>query len=200
MRLPSTNLRLLAVFSAIVMIATAAAYWRSAEKKATGSDFTPQAPPSPAAETTIEASGEILGVAIGSKLEDVRKKLDPLRAPDPAYVPDLKDQQGRRVYWKLKETDYDWLIAWANPEGKVTRFRVMLRRENAKPFTAIGDLQTATSLQPEAVKWTLRDRDGVPYRLIAQGADNHALSVYMFSLTLPTNERLHTVENLAEAE
>lgn len=51
-----------------------------------------------AAAPTIESSGEILGVAIGMPMEQVRTKLDPLRAPAAPYQPDAKELQSRRIY------------------------------------------------------------------------------------------------------
>ena len=61
---------------------------------------------------TGDASGKILGLTIGSTMQEAREKLDPLRVPTD-YVPDEKEESGRRVHWKLKETDYDWVMAWA---------------------------------------------------------------------------------------
>lgn len=64
----------------------------------------------PASPSTIAATGEILGLTIGTAMAEARTKLDPLRAPGPAYQPDQKELQGRRVYWKLSGTDYDWIM------------------------------------------------------------------------------------------
>ena len=140
---------------------------------------------SPAPPATIAASGEILGVAIGMPMTDVRAKLDPMRAPGPAYQPDQKELQGRRVYWKLSGTDYDWIMVWGGKDGKVTRVRALYRTEMRKPYAEIGDVARAVTADPAMVRWNLQTATGSRYRLVAQGADDRAVSVYMFSQDIP---------------
>lgn len=140
-------------------------------------------PPPPAAET-IEASGEIFGLAIGSSMEAAREKLDALRVPS-VYTPDAKEKSGQRIYWKLKETEFDWIMAWANPDGKISRMRAVYRPGMEKPFQEIGDLRAAASVTANSVKWNLRRPRGGYYRLIAQGPEQQAKTVYMFSLEIP---------------
>lgn len=145
--------------------------------------------PTEAPPPTIASSGEILGVSIGMPMEEARQKLDPLRAPGPAYEPDAKEVQGRRVLWRLKETEYAWVMVWAGGDGKVTRVRATLRPGNTKPFAEVGDLTTAVAADASSARWNLRGAEGPNYRLIAQGADQRASSVYMFSLEMPLKER-----------
>jgi hypothetical protein len=141
-------------------------------------------PPVPAPSTneqteTIEASGTILGIAIGSSLEEARAKLDPLRAED-EHTPDAKEVDDKRVYWKLRGTEYDWVIVWANPEGKITRMRVNPRPEMVKSFSQIGDLSKAAVNQPDTAVWNVARPGAAPFRLIAQGVGQRATSLYMF--------------------
>jgi hypothetical protein len=137
---------------------------------------------------TIEASGKILGIAIGSPIQAARDKLDPLRVPGPDYA-DAKASSGRRIYWKLKETEYDWVMVWGK-EGKISRMRAVFRTEQTKPFAEIGNLQNAASANDNQVKWDLRRPNGSPFRLIAQGVGQRATTVYMFSLeTGPAEEQ-----------
>ncbi|CAN5748919.1 hypothetical protein BH20VER1_BH20VER1_15570 [soil metagenome] len=136
---------------------------------------------------TIESTGKILGLAIGDPIAEARQRLDPLRVPT-VYTPDRKEKTGRRIYWNLQATEFDWVMVWGNPEGKITRIRGYLRPENLKPFHEIGDLETAASANPAAAKWTLRRPGGPPYRLIAQGTEHRAQTVYMFSLELPKEQ------------
>ena len=147
----------------------------------------------PASPTTIAASGEILGVAIGSAIEEARKKLDPLQVPR-TDAPDQKEKLGRRIYWKLNGTEYDWIMVWANAEGKVTRVRALFRPEHQRPFTEIGDVSQALTADTAIVRWNLLRPDGSPYRLTAQGAEGRAVSVYMFSQEVPSREQQHDAE------
>ena len=157
---------------------------------------------SPAAEASpkprsIESTGRILGLAIGDTLESAREQLDPLRAPG-SYPPDEKELQGRRIYWKLAGTDYDWIMAWADKQGKVTRVRAVLRAEHQKPFAEIGDLSAAITSDPQTVRWNLKTAAGSPYRLVAQGADGRAISVYMFSQEIAATDKHAAEEHLEE--
>ena len=130
---------------------------------------------------SIGASGEILGVGIGMSMEEARQKLDPLRAPG-AYPPDEKELKGRRVYWKLAGTDFEWIMAWAK-EGKITRIRGYYRVDRRKRFQEIGDVATAIGgSDAQTVRWTVERPGGTSYRMVAQGADEVATTVYMFAL------------------
>lgn len=129
-------------------------------------------PPSP---------GQIMGIGIGSPIDEAREKLDPLREPGES-APEGEKEEGERVYWKLKETEYSWIIAWADDEGKITRMRAMLRPEQSKPFSELGDLAVASVNQPNTVAWNLTAADGTPVRIIAQGPAQRATTIYMFSL------------------
>ena len=114
----------------------------------------------------VQTAGTILGLTIGTSMAEAREKLDPLRVPAD-YEPDAKEESGRRIYWKLKETEYDWLMAWGNAAGKITRMRAVLRPGRARPFSEIGDLDSATSADATQARWNLRAPDGANYRLIA---------------------------------
>ena len=153
----------------------------------------PPAPPSPAqqpaseqtpgAAETIQSSGLILGVGIGTQISEARAKLDPLRAPG-EHEPDRKEKAGTRIYWKLNGSEYDWIIVWANSAGQITRIRANPRPDQPKPFVEVGDLSRAARVQPHQVMWNVERPDGMSYRLIAQGQDEQARSVYMFALGL----------------
>ncbi len=147
----------------------------------------PSAASSPHAAETIESTGQILGLAIGDPIAEARKRLDPLRVPA-VYTPDAKEKTGRRIYWKLQETEFDWVMVWGNPEGKITRIRGYLRPEQKKPFHEIGDVQTAANATATAAKWNLRRPGGPYFRLVAQGTEHRAQTVYMFSLDLPKEQ------------
>ena len=134
-------------------------------------------------EETIESSGLILGIGIGMPLTEARAKLDPLRVPG-EHEPDRKEQAGTRIYRKLSGTDYDWIIVWANKAGQITRVRANPRPDKLKPFSQIGDLSRAASSLPQQATWNVERPGGLSDRLIAQGENQLARSVYMFALGL----------------
>ena len=143
-------------------------------------EVSPDKPP----PETIESSGEVLGVRIGMTMKEARAKLKPLR--DPEAPRDEREKLGTRVYWKLLETEYEWMMAWANPEGKITRVRAVLRPEKLKPFSEIGDPTRAVTVTPNAIAWNVV-RDGIAFRITALGNDGHAarISMLAFDPSLP---------------
>jgi hypothetical protein len=150
------------------------------------------ASPSPAApapqEPTIVESGSILGVTIGMPLREARERLNPLREPVAGPI-DVKEKMNQRVYWKLVGTDYDWLMAWANREGKITRIRAVLREDKRKPFEQIGDLAKAINSGANVAVWDVF-RDAASFRLTAVGAEQRAVRISMLALdpSLPDPE------------
>ena len=135
------------------------------------------------ATETIQSTGLILGVGIGTPIADARAKLDPLRSPG-EHEPDRKEQEGTRIYWKLNGTEFDWIIVWANRAGQITRIRANPRPDKPKPFAEVGDVARASSVQPQQMMWNVERPNGLSYRLIAQGDKQLARSVYMFALGL----------------
>ena len=121
-------------------------------------------------------------------MESARATLDPLRARN-AYPPDEKEQSGRRIYWKLENTDYEWIMAWALPGGRINRIRAVLRPDKLKRFDEIGDLRRALTVDDSTVRWNLRQENRSMYRLVAQGLQQRANSVYMFSMDAPPEEQ-----------
>lgn len=139
----------------------------------------------PAAET-IASSGKIFGLALGSEMEEAREKLAPLRDTT-NHIPDAKELSGRRIYWKLRGTEYEWIMAWADAEGKIARMRAVYRPDSPLPFEKVGNLQAATAVSDTTAKWDLHRPNGSAYRLIAQGSNRQATTVYMFSTELPAD-------------
>ena len=136
------------------------------------------------AEPKIAESGELLGVGIGMTMREARAKLDPLR--DPAAPRDEKEKYGSRAYWKLRETEFDWIMVWANRDKKIVRIRAVLRPDNQKPFSEIGELAKANPNGPNAAAWNLTAPAG-PVRVSALGGEGKAarLSILAFDPSLP---------------
>lgn len=127
---------------------------------------------------TIQGTGEILGVAIGSSLEEARRKLDPLREPGSTELRG-KGEEARKAYWKLAGTEYKWIMAWTDEEERIVQLSVAPRAENGKPFAEIGDLAAASTDQENIAVWEAERPDGSRYRLIAKGRERRATSIYM---------------------
>ena len=143
----------------------------------------PARPSAPAtdAEPPITVSGSILGITIGMPMREARERLLPLREPIPGPL-DEKEKAGQRTYWKLVGTEYDWVMAWANRDRKITKIRAVLRPEKLKPFEEIGDLTKALSSNPSAAVWDVMRQEGASFRLTALGAEGRAVRISMLAL------------------
>ncbi|PZR72389.1 MAG: hypothetical protein DLM73_13375 [Chthoniobacterales bacterium] len=86
------------------------------------------------------------------------------------------------MVWRLAETEYLWIVAWADKDGKVVKISASVRPEKKKPFVEIGDLGRAKMHNDSMAMWSVRRPDGASYRLVAKGPAEHALSIYMYSL------------------
>lgn len=163
-----------------------AAFVAASVVRLAASELQPASTPSP--QPTIVESGSILGITIGMPLREVRERLKPLREPVAGPL-DVKEKMNQRVYWKLVGTDYDWIMAWANSDGKVTRIRAVLRPDRLRPFSEIGDLAKAKSSGPNVAVWDVMREHG-SFRLTALGAEEHAVRISMlaFDPSLPTSE------------
>ncbi|HSH39509.1 MAG TPA: hypothetical protein VK993_12060 [Chthoniobacterales bacterium] len=137
----------------------------------------PQASPTP--EPPITVSGEILGITIGMPMKEARDRLKPLREKVAGAL-DQKEKLGQRTYWKLVGTEYDWVMAWANREGKITKIRAVLRQDQLKPFDQIGDVAKAVSSGPTTAVWDVFRESG-SFRLTALGADGRAVRISMLA-------------------
>lgn len=127
---------------------------------------------------TIETAGEILGIAIGSSLEEARRELDRLREPGSTELRG-KGEETRKAYWKLAGTEYKWIMAWTDEEERVVQVSVAPRAENGKPFSEIGDTSKAATDQENVAVWNAERPDGSRYRLIAKGRERRATSIYI---------------------
>ncbi len=123
----------------------------------------------------------------------------PLRLPLD-YTPDAKELSGRRILWRLRGTEYEWIMTWAGGDGRITRLRAFYRPENAKPFAEIGDLQRAVAVSSNLAKWNLRLPAGPNFRLVAQGIEQRAQSVYMFALQFPGEPMEGSVPDAEETD
>jgi hypothetical protein len=136
--------------------------------------------------STIEASGKILGVAIGCTLEEAHEKLDALRDPTSGELreKEANEGEGEKAYWRLVGTDYSWIMAWANKEGRLVQLSASVRPEKPKPFEEIGDLANASTNLDSAAKWHVSRPDNLSYHLVARGPNRRANNIYMIATGL----------------
>lgn len=137
-------------------------------------------------KSPIESTGKILGVGIGSSLKEAHEKLDPLRDPSSTDFRDKKRGGGKRekAYWRLRETEFSWIMAWTNNEGRIVRLSIAVSPEKPKPFEEVGDLSKAFTNREHVAIWNVPRPENLSYRLIARGPDRRATSIYLIATQL----------------
>ena len=139
----------------------------------------PQAGSAGTANATIETSGEILGVRIGSPFEEARAKLELLRDPATETIREKKEPGRRKTYWKLAHPEYSWIMVRPNAQGRITQISAFLKPETPKPFDQIGDLKRAATNVDNMAVWNVNQPDHLRYRLVAKGADSRATNIIL---------------------
>ncbi|MEN3370849.1 MAG: hypothetical protein V7609_2992 [Verrucomicrobiota bacterium] len=168
------------LFALAALLATAS-FAAGKKKKAAA----PSPSPSPSPPQLIEITGSILGVALFAGLEEGREKMKAFKLEEEAAAESSEEEEreaGERMIWRLAETEYLWIVAWADKEGKVVKISASVRPEKRKPFREIGDLARAKVHDDSMAMWVARHRDGTYYRLVAKGPGEQASSIYLYSL------------------
>lgn len=153
-----------------------------------GSKKKPSPTPKPTATPPplIEVTGSILGVALFASLEEAREKMEAFKLEEGSTAAESSEKEereaGERMVWRLAETDYLWIVAWADKAGKVMKISASVRPEKTKPFREIGDLTRAKAHDDSMAMWVARHRDGTYFRLVAKGPGEQASSIYLYSL------------------
>ena len=177
--------QLLGQFAAIALVFALATPAFAAPKKDGASTPKPTATPG-----LIEETGSILDVKLFGSIEEAREKMAHLKIDKDATPAALEKWKrgGSRIAWRLAETEYLWIVAWADKDGKVERISASVRPEKKKPFTQIGDLSRAKVHNESMAMWIVERPDGSDYRLVAKGPEGQAVTIYMYSLkNLPSD-------------
>ena len=166
-------------FAAIALAFAAATPAFAAPKKKGAPTPKPTATPG-----LIEETGSILDVKLFGSIDEAREKMAHLKIDKDATpaVAEKWKRGGSRIVWRLAETDYVWIVAWADKEGKVQRISASVRPEKKKPFKEIGDLSRAEGHNESMALWNVQRPDRSSYRLIAKGPNEQAVTIYMYSL------------------
>jgi len=133
-------------------------------------------------------SDSILGVRIGTSLEDARKKLEKLSVPNdhPTAKEEDNDEPGTKQVWILKGTNYSSVALKTNEKGRVVWVTGFVRPNEELPFTELGDTSVAMRATDSQAIWNVANSNG-GYRLVAKGQNGRARVIYLLSLATPAN-------------
>jgi hypothetical protein len=122
---------------------------------------------------TAGVRSEIFGVRLGDKIEDVRKRLDPLGETGGSKTRD----GGKKEAWVLKDVDYTSITLRSNAKGEVVWIGGFLRPGKEIPFSQLGDISKAVKTDSDAT-WTIDSPNG-KYQIVGKGDNQMARAVYL---------------------
>ena len=131
-------------------------------------------------------SDSILGVGIGTSLEEAQKKLEPLSMTSERSTDEDEDKEegGTKRYWRLKGTNYTSVALKTNQKGRVVWVTGFVRPSKELLFSELGDTSRALRATDSQAIWNVATPNG-GYRLVAKGQNGRARVIYILSLATP---------------
>jgi hypothetical protein len=126
---------------------------------------------------TIRVSDSILGVRIGSSLEEAHAALEGLGTFGGRATRD----GGRKEAWTFQKTDFSSLAYQTNGKGRIKWVMGFVRPGKQISFSKLGDLKQTMKNSPSEVVWTV-ETIPVSYRVGAIGMAGRARRVYLIAL------------------
>jgi hypothetical protein len=123
----------------------------------------------------------ILGVRIGSSLEEAHAKLKGLGTVGGRAT----REGGRKEAWTLKGGEFTSVAYKTDASGRVVWLTGFVRPGREIPFSKLGDLARANGKDETEAAWTVESPGGGGYRLVAKGPGGRARVVYLLSLDAP---------------
>lgn len=126
---------------------------------------------------TRQSKTSVLGIRIGSSLEDVHRRLKSLGTVGGR---DTRDG-GRREACTLTKTEFSSVAYQTDKEGRVRWVTGFVRPGKEIPFSKLGDLAHASYKNDSQAIWNIETAGG-GYRLVVKGPDGKARVVSLLSL------------------
>jgi hypothetical protein len=141
-----------------------------------------------AAAESVEVTISILGLELGSTLEQAHAKLDKLS--DRAHPP-KEEEEGpeRKILWQLARTDYSAMFVKSDEKKRITYINGFLRPGKEIPFEKIGDTKKAPLQDANTIVWDVLRPNRPLFRVVAKGADRKASNITIFVVKRPGLEQ-----------
>ena len=162
-----------------------------------------------AAARSVKVMTSLLGIELGSDLDEAHEKLDKLCSPstppkeegeeadkkereekgkdaeqhEPQATqpkPGQEQEEGHKVLWQLAGTDYSALYVTADNQEHIDSITGFLRPEKQIPFAAIGEVSKAPAKDDRTVVWDVLRPDQPLFRVVASGSNGKASSIRLF--------------------
>ncbi|MDT7604099.1 MAG: hypothetical protein QOF61_2096 [Acidobacteriota bacterium] len=134
----------------------------------------------------VRVTDSILGVRLGSTLEEAREKLKGLTKTGGEGEGEREGERegGRKEAWVLKKSAFTSIAYQTDERGRVQWVTGFVRPGHEIPFSNLGDLSHASHKSEQAVIWNVQRPEG-NMRVIARGSAWKARVVQVLSLNAP---------------
>jgi hypothetical protein len=140
----------------------------------------------------------ILGLELGSTLEQAHTKLDKLS--DPKHPPKEEEEGSEtKVLWQIAKTDYSAIFAKADGEKRITYLNAILRPGKETPFEKIGETKKAPVQDANTIAWDVVRPKRPLSRVVATGTGRKANNITMFVVKRPAHEPVEKAGSSAES-
>jgi hypothetical protein len=133
---------------------------------------------------SVKVTTSILGIELGSTLEQAHQKLDKLC--DSAHRPkeekeESEGEQGeRKILWELTRSDYAFVFVKADDKEKITYVSGFLRPGKEISFEKIGETKKAPVQDANTIAWDVLRLKHPAFRVVASGSERKAKSIMIF--------------------
>ena len=137
-----------------------------------------------AAAKSVKVMMSILGLELGSTLEQAHARLDKLSA---SKLPPKEEAEGaeHKVLWQLGKTDYSAVFVETDSENRITYINAILRPGREIPFEKIGETKKAPVQDANTIAWDVVRPTSPLFRVVARGANRKAGNITMFVVKQP---------------
>jgi hypothetical protein len=139
------------------------------------------------AAQSVKVMTSILGLELGSSLEQAHAKLDKMSDSKHPPKEETEGSEGK-VLWQLADTDYSAIFVNADEE-KITYINAILRPGKEIPFDKIGEVQKAPAQDANTIAWDVLRPDRPLFRVLATGANRKANSLTIFIVKRAGHDR-----------
>ncbi len=140
---------------------------------------------------SVKVQTSILGLELGSSLEQAHAKLDKLKDPSQPSKEEKEDSEKgeqdneSRVLWQLAKSEYSAVYIKADDKERITYLNAFLRPGKEIPFNKIGDTKKAPVQDSNIIAWDVIRPNRPLFRVVASGKDRRANSVTIFFVKRP---------------
>jgi hypothetical protein len=135
-------------------------------------------------EKRVRVTDAILGVRLGSTLEEAHEKLKGLVKTGGEGEGEREREGGRKEAWSLRKTAFTSIAYQTDEGGRVEWVTGFVRPGREIPFSKLGDLSQAAHKSEQAAIWNVQRPEG-NMRVIARGSGWKARVVQVLSLKAP---------------